>query len=170
MVLLDKLASLLNSRGDKFDKVKNLGPALNGMAQFVGCRPTKQKVTSSIPSQGTCLNYGLVSSCGMCKRQLIDACLTHWCFSPSFSSSLPLSLKINKHIFLKPWSKVRRRTIAIKVLWEVTTRWWGEIWGQGDLGTNFTVPQIKLEEVLLWRKVCHTCVKLSCWHTWFELG
>ena len=32
--------------------------ALAGVAQLAGHRPTKQKVTGSIPSQGTCLCYG----------------------------------------------------------------------------------------------------------------
>ena len=32
---------------------------------------------------------------GACERQLIDVSLTHRCFSPSLSHSLPLSLKIN---------------------------------------------------------------------------
>ena len=39
---------------------------------------------------------GQVPSWGTCERQLINVSLTHWCFSPSFSFSLPLSLKINK--------------------------------------------------------------------------
>ena len=39
------------------------------------------------------------SLAGACKRQLIHVSLSHRCFSPSFSPSLPLSLKINKYIF-----------------------------------------------------------------------
>ena len=36
---------------------------------------------------------GLSASQGACKRQLIDLPFAHWCFSPSVSSPLPLSLK-----------------------------------------------------------------------------
>ncbi|KAF6109825.1 hypothetical protein HJG60_011016 [Phyllostomus discolor] len=39
---------------------------------------------------------GLVPGWGVCKRQLIDVSLSHRCVSPSLSSSLPLSLRINK--------------------------------------------------------------------------
>ena len=70
--------------------------ALTGVAQLVGHRPTKQKVTGSIPAQGTCLGVGLVPSQGTYERQPTVVSLSHLCFSPS----LPLSLKINK-IFLK---------------------------------------------------------------------
>ena len=44
----------------------------------------KGKVASLIPSQGTW------------ERQRIDVSLSHLCFSPSLSFSLPLSLKIYK--------------------------------------------------------------------------
>ena len=60
------------------------GGALTGVTQLVGCHPTKPKVASSIPGQGT---Y---------KRQPIDVSLSYRCSSPSFSPSLPLSVKINK--------------------------------------------------------------------------
>ena len=63
--------------------------ALTCVAQWVGCRPVNQKVTCSIPSQDTCLGCGPGPQSRACE-----------CFSPSFSPSLPLSLKINK-IFLK---------------------------------------------------------------------
>ena len=33
---------------------------------------------------------------GACEKQLIYVSLTHLCFSPSLSPSLPLSLKVNK--------------------------------------------------------------------------
>ena len=68
------------------------------------CRPVdgvlvcKLKVTSSIPSQGTC---GLGPQLRVCEKQLIDVSLVHWCFSLSLSPSLPsLFIKRNK-IFKK---------------------------------------------------------------------
>ena len=59
------------------------------MAQWVGHRPAKQKVTGSIPSQGTYLGCGYGPRWGIHGRQPIDVSL-------SFSPSLPLFLKINK--------------------------------------------------------------------------
>ena len=57
---------------------------LTGVAQWVGCCPTNLNVTGSIPSQGTCLVFGLGPRLGACKRQLINVSL------PPFPS-----LKIN---------------------------------------------------------------------------
>ena len=37
---------------------KKLGPALTGVAQWVGRHPINRKVAGSIPSQGTCLGCG----------------------------------------------------------------------------------------------------------------
>ena len=69
--------------------------ALTAVAQLVGHHPTKQKVTDSIPGQGTCLGCGFSASQGMYERQLIVVSLSLRCFSPS-PPSLSLSLKINK--------------------------------------------------------------------------
>ena len=76
---------------DTYISVKNIPrTALTGVAQMVGCHPAKQKVTNSIPSQGTGLGCGNVPSRGACERQPhIDASLP-------LSPSLPFSLKINK--------------------------------------------------------------------------
>ena len=49
--------------------------ALTGVAQLVGHRPKKPKVTSLIPSEGTCLGCGPVPGLGACDRQLIDVSL-----------------------------------------------------------------------------------------------
>ena len=68
------------------------------MAQGAGCRPAKQKVTSSIPGWGTCLGVGSVLGPGAFKRQPIDVCLSHRCLPPSFS--LLSSLSRNKEINL----------------------------------------------------------------------
>ena len=65
---------------------------LTSVAQVVGCPRAKQKVTGSIPGQGTCLSCGF----GPCRvareRQLMDVSLSCRCVSPSPA----LSLKINK--------------------------------------------------------------------------
>ena len=60
-------------------------------------RPAKQKVASLVPGQGTCLGCGPVPDWGTHERQPIVLSLTHEYFSPSLSSSLPPSLKINKY-------------------------------------------------------------------------
>ena len=73
-------------RGIKIDDF-----SLAGVAQWVECQPANQRVTSSIPSQGTCIGVWAKSPVG-CAWEAT----THWCFSPSLSPSLPLSLKINK--------------------------------------------------------------------------
>lgn len=36
-------------------------------------------------------------------------------------------------------------------------------------GTNFTVSQIKLQEWLPWRKLCHICPKTLVYHTSLKL-
>ena len=64
--------------------------ALAGVAQWIECQPVNQRVTGSIPGQGTCLGYGPGSQWGVHERQ------------PHIDVSLPLflppssSLKINK--------------------------------------------------------------------------
>ena len=63
-----------------------------GVAQWIECQPENQKVTDSIPSQGTCLGYSPGPRLGACEGQLINVSLAHWCFSPS----LPLSPKVSK--------------------------------------------------------------------------
>ena len=69
------------------------------MAQWIELQLVNQKVTDSIPVQGTCLGCGPGAQLG-CTRgnQLkflshIDVSLTHQCFSTSLSPSLLLSLK-----------------------------------------------------------------------------
>ena len=66
---------------------------LVGVAQWVECPPANLSVASSIPGQGTYLDCGPGSQLGVWKRQPINVSLTHQSFSPSFSPSLPLSLK-----------------------------------------------------------------------------
>ena len=70
--------------------------ALAGVAQWTECRPVNWRDADSIPSQGTSLGCRLGPQLGACGRQLVNVCLTRWCFSPSPSPSLPFPLKINK--------------------------------------------------------------------------
>ena len=53
------LNSISISSGEDFKKFKKKKKrALAGVAQWIECGPTNQRVTSSIPSQGTCLGCG----------------------------------------------------------------------------------------------------------------
>ena len=61
--------------------------ALAGVALLVECHLAKWKVTSLIPGQGTCLDYGFSAQLGHTQEA------TDWCFSLSLSPSLTLSLK-----------------------------------------------------------------------------
>ena len=63
---------------------------LNSVAQLGGHHSTKQKVTNSLPGQGTCLGAGLDPGQDAYKRQLINVSPSHQCFSPFLSPSLPL--------------------------------------------------------------------------------
>ena len=66
--------------------LRKMCSALTGVAQLVGCHPTRRKVASSIPGQGTCHVFAVQSQVGYVGEA------TDRCFSPS----LPLSLKLNK--------------------------------------------------------------------------
>ena len=70
--------------------------ALTDVAQWFGHCTPNQKVAGSIPSQGTCLEYGPGPQLGPCKRQPMDVSLTYQCFSPSPPPSIPLSLTVCK--------------------------------------------------------------------------
>ena len=65
---------------------KKCGFCPTGVAQWVECWPVNQRVSGSIPSQGTCLG------CGLRGNPLMF--LSH--IDVSLPFSLPLSLKINK--------------------------------------------------------------------------
>ena len=74
----------LNSRHQVLLKVRKR--CLPGVAQWIECWPVNQKVTISIPSQGTCLCCGPGPQFRVCERQPhIDVSLP-----------LPLSLKVSK--------------------------------------------------------------------------
>ena len=49
--------------------------ALAGVAQWIECWPVNQRITSSIPSQVTCLGCGLGPQLGVCERQPMDVSL-----------------------------------------------------------------------------------------------
>ena len=46
--------------------------ALAGVVQWIECRPANRKVTSSVPSKGTCLGCRPGRLLVVCKRQLMD--------------------------------------------------------------------------------------------------
>ena len=101
--VLIRLESHKQELGYYKGSIKNHKSILTCVAQLVEHCPTKQKVPGSIPSQSTCLGCRPVPIWGVCARgNQIDVSLTHWCFFPSASPSLALSLKINKqNIFEK---------------------------------------------------------------------
>ena len=60
---------------------------------WLECRPTKRRAASSTLSQGTFLGGGFAPRLVLGERQLMDIPLSYWCFSPSLSPYLHLSLK-----------------------------------------------------------------------------
>ena len=74
----------------RYFRIQKPTNALAGVAQWIEHQPVNQRVTGSIPSQGTCLGCGPGLRYGACERQ------PHSDVSLSLSPSLPLSLKINK--------------------------------------------------------------------------
>ena len=75
-----------------FGPVKTWG-ALTGVAQWLGV--ILQGVTGLIPNWDTCLGGSFSPPFGLV-WEAADRCFSRQCFLPSFSPSLPLSLKINK--------------------------------------------------------------------------
>ena len=71
---------------------EHLHIVLPGVAQWVGHHPKKQKVTRSIPSQGTCLGCGPGPWLGVCKGRPINVSLACQCFFP-FLPPLPSPYK-----------------------------------------------------------------------------
>ena len=67
--------------------------ALVGMAQWL----VNQKVSSSIPRQGTCLSCGPGPQLGACERQLFDVSLPFSLPSPLSKNKINKTLK-KKHI------------------------------------------------------------------------
>lgn len=71
---------------------------LNGVSQLLAHHPTKRKVIIWLPIRAHSWKDS-VSGGRAYERQLIVASLSHWCFYPFLSPSLPLSLKYRKKIF-----------------------------------------------------------------------
>ena len=80
------------------DKI-SIGRAMTGVAQLVGWCPTKWKVASSIPDQGTCLGCRF-SPRSMNLQEATDQCFSLTSMFLFLSPSLALSI-INKN--LKHW-------------------------------------------------------------------
>ena len=81
MAIMNTLHSLQISR-------TNQG-ALTGVVQWAERRPTNQKVTGSIASQGTRLGFRPSSHMGAYERQLINECFSLSLMFLSLSFSLP---------------------------------------------------------------------------------
>ena len=95
-------------------KIKILQSTLAGVAQWIECQPANQKVSGSIPGQGTSLGCGLGPLLGACKRQLINVSLAHQCFfSLSFFLPSPLTKK-KSNLLKKNLAKHRDEHIACK--------------------------------------------------------
>ena len=65
--------------------------ALTGVAQLVGHRPAKQKVTGSVPGQGTCLGYGFCLLSGSVREASKQASNPCFSFTSMFLFLLPFS-------------------------------------------------------------------------------
>ena len=68
--------------------------ALTSVAQWLGVIPQGKKSLVLFLVRARAWVAGLFPGRGAYERQPIDVSLSHWCFSPSLSPSLPLSLKI----------------------------------------------------------------------------
>ena len=76
--------------------------ALTSVAQLVGVIPQSKRLPVQFPVRAHAWVVALVPGCGSYERQLMDVSLSHQCFSPSLSSSLPLSLLKKK----KAWHRL----------------------------------------------------------------
>ena len=90
--------------------------ALVGVAQWIEHWPVNQRVTSSIPSQGTCLGCRP----GPQQGTMWEA-TTQWCLSPSLSPFIPFCLKINKYNLKK--RRKRRSPLALTEHRETDRLW-----------------------------------------------
>ena len=92
-----------------FSRLKEMSLPLTGVAQWAGHHPTSQKISDSIPSQGTGLGCRLVPGWGM--RETSNQCFSHMGTLTflSVSLSLPLSPKINKQNLKKKKKKQTRK-------------------------------------------------------------
>ena len=79
--LFDNVCILYNEL-NTFRNVKSLEVALAGVAQWIEHLPANQKVTGSVPCQGTCLFWSQVLSWGCARGNQFNQCFPHRCFSP----------------------------------------------------------------------------------------
>ena len=99
------LVNLHSSSGETFPPFRNEEKrSLAGVAQWIECQPLNQMGASSIPSVGHMPELLARSPVGG-----TGEATTQWCFSPSLSPTLPLSLKINKI-----WRRRRNEKWALK--------------------------------------------------------
>ena len=84
---MEKNILVLPAGGEEKEPFKNMPDSLAG-SSVDWAWAANQRVTGSIPSQGTCLGCGARSPV----RAMWEA-TTHWCVSPSLAPSLSLSLK-----------------------------------------------------------------------------
>ena len=92
------MSALLIETNTKIKTLKYPNFTLTGVAQWVGHRLEKGKVTGSVPGWGTCLGCGPGPQMGTWERQSTDVSL---CFSLSPSPFLLLSLESINKIFFK---------------------------------------------------------------------
>ena len=76
--------------------LKTLILGLDGVAQWIECQSVNQKITGSVPSQGTCLGCGSGTRMRTREGQPINVSLKHQYFILSLSPTLSFSLEINK--------------------------------------------------------------------------
>ena len=134
------------------------------MAQWTERRSVNKRVAGSIPSQGTWP--------GLLARSLVGGmqeATTHWCFSPSLSSSLSLINKIFLKIKIKNWGTPHNLTyFAIKHMCGLMHKF--RVWRMGCL--NIKVPPWKIpieykerkRVILQWESLANTT--LTKWSKW----
>ena len=130
------------------------------MTQWIEHWPANQRVASSIPSQGTCQNWGPGPWWGN----------THWCFSPSLSLSLSLCLKINKIFFKKSIdngnNKYQKTIISLLKMHSLTysCRWRGKSVGRGQ----GAVQGAGLTRLFLWSRLLTSMLSTLSHLPWKE--
>ena len=132
------------------------------MAQWVECQPANHKVSGLIPGQGTYPGCGSGPHLRVRERQPMGVSLTHRCFSPFLSPSVPLSLKVwhasvlefssNIHYwsskdFSRLWKRVRPQSVTTEPSWDLVYKKCGRSkWPQTlkvlwDLGEDACLQQ-----------------------------
>ena len=124
-----------------------------GVAQQIECLPAKQKVASSIPSQGACWGCGPGPQSGACKRQPTDRCISCTSMFLSFSFSLIKKIKITLE---------KKGGYFGRSRWEILKRWLlGWILCHQE-NSYLSVPERSRLQVSLLCRVC----RLYFWTRW----